>query len=83
MPLSEDQVKAIIASQIKNYRKRLEELATELAVLRSQPISGSRELRKRLSYIESAQTEQQARLAALLDLQQILQTLEGYAEEGE
>jgi hypothetical protein len=83
MPLSEDQVKAIIASQIKNYRKRLEELATELAVLRSQPISGSRELRKRLSYIESTQTEQQARLAALLDLQQIFQTLEGYAEEGE
>ena len=81
MPLSGDQIKAIIDSQIKNYERRLEELNAELAVLRSQPIGGSRELRERLSYFERAQAEQQARLAALRDLQQILQTLGGYAKD--
>jgi hypothetical protein len=82
MPLSGDQIKAIIDSQIKNYERRLEELAAELAPLKSQPIGGSRELRKRLSYLERAQVEQQARLAALRDLQQILQTLWDYTSDG-
>jgi len=82
MPLSGDQIKAIIDSQSKNYERRLEELAAELALLKSQPISGSRELRKRLSYLERAQIEQQARLAALRDLQLILQTLGGYTSDG-
>jgi len=82
MPLSGDQIKAIINSQTKNYERQLDELATELAQLKSQPIGGSRELRKRLSYLESAQIEQQARLAALRDLQQILQTLGGYTTDG-
>jgi hypothetical protein len=82
MPLSGDQIKAIIDSQIKNYERRLEELAAELMLLKSQPIGGSRELRKRLSYLERAQIEQQARLAALQDLQQILQTLGGFTNNG-
>ncbi len=82
MPLSGEQIKAIIDSQIKNYERRLEELGAELALLKSQPIGGSRELRKRLSYLERAQREQQARLAALRDLLQILQTLGDYTSDG-
>ena|ERR1051326_5000365 len=82
MPLNGEQIKAIIASQVKNYEKRLVELGTELALLQSQPIGGSRELRKRLSYIERAQLEQRARLSALRDLQQILLTLEDYTSDG-
>ena len=81
MQLSAEQIKAVIETQIENYRKRIATLSLELATLRDQPISGSRELRQRLQYLEKELADQQARLASLKDLQQIIQTLEGLARE--
>jgi hypothetical protein len=81
MPLSAEQIKAIIDSQIENYQRKQSELSSELAILRGQPLHGSRELQRRLAYLESMWVEQQAKLAALQDVQQIIQTLEGLARE--
>jgi len=81
MQLSTDQIKAVIETQIENYRKRIAGLSSELATLRNQPISGSRELRHRLQYLERELADQQARLASLKDLQQIIRTLEGLSHD--
>ena len=81
MQLSTDQIKAVIETQIENYRKRIARLSSELAPLRNQPISGSRELRHRLQYLERELADQQARLASLKDLQQIIRTLEGLSHD--
>jgi uncharacterized protein YigA (DUF484 family) len=81
MQLSADQIKAVIETQVENYRKRIATLSSELATLRSQPISGSRELRNRLHYLEKELADQQMRLASLKDLQQVIRTLEGLSHE--
>lgn len=81
MQLSAEQIKALIAMQIEGYGRRLAELAREIALLRKQPIRGSRELMQRLQYLEGEQVKQQARLDTLKDLQQNIQTLEGFARE--
>jgi hypothetical protein len=81
MQLSAEQIKVLIAMQIEGGGRRLAELAREIALLRKQPIRGSRELVQRLQYLEGEQTKQQARLDALKDLQQNIQMLEGFARE--
>ncbi len=81
MRLNADQIKAVIGTQIENYRKHIATLSSELATLRNQPISGSRELRSRVHYLERELLNQQARLASLQDLQQAIQTLEGFTRE--
>ncbi len=81
MQLSADQIKALIAMQIEGYSKRIAEISPEIALLRKQPIRGSRELMQRLKYLESELENQQARLGALKDLQQNIQMLEGLARE--
>ncbi len=81
MQLSADQIKAVIETQVENYRKRIALLSPELTALRHQPISGSRELRHRLHYLEKELADQQTRLASLQDLQQVIQTLEGFSHE--
>ena len=67
--------------QIEGCGRRLAELAREIAVLRKQPIRGSRELMQRLQYLEGELVKQQARLDTLKDLQQNIQTLEGFTRE--
>jgi uncharacterized protein YeeX (DUF496 family) len=81
MQLNADQIKAVIETQAENYRKRVVALSSELATLRTQPISGSQELRRRVQYLERELADQQARLASLQDLQQVIQTLEGFTRE--
>jgi hypothetical protein len=81
MQLNADQIKALIEMQIEGYGKRIAEFSSEIAKLRNQPIHGSRELMQRLKYLEGELAHQQARLAALKDLQQNIQTLEGLARE--
>ena len=81
MQLNADQIKAVIETQTENYRKRIAALSSELATLRNQPISGSRELRHRVQYLERELVDQQARLASLKDVQQVIQTLEGLSHE--
>jgi len=81
MQLSAEQIKALIEMQLESYAKRVAELSYEIATLRSQPIRGSRELMQRLKYLESELANQEARLAALKDLQQNIQTLEGLSRE--
>jgi Lon protease-like protein len=81
MQLSAEQIKSLLAMQIEGSSRRLADLAREIALLRKQPIRGSRELMQRLQYLEGEQTKQQARLDALKDLQQNIQTLEGFARE--
>jgi uncharacterized protein YeeX (DUF496 family) len=81
MQLSAEQIKAIIVMQRENYSKRVTELAPEIALLQKQPLHGSRELMQRLKYLESELLNQQARLDALKDLQQAIQTLEGLTRE--
>ena len=81
MQLSAEQIKALIAMQIEGGGRHLAELSREIALLRKQPIRGSRELMQRLQYLESELAKQQARLDALKDLQQNIQTLEGFARE--
>ena len=77
MQLNADQIKAVIETQIENYRKRIAVLSPELVALRNQPIASSRELRQRLLYLEKELVDQQARLTSLKDLQQVIRTLEG------
>lgn len=81
MQLSAEQIKALIEMQLESYTKRVAELSYEIARLRNQPIRGSRELVQRLKYLESELENQEARLAALKDLQQNIQTLEGLSRE--
>jgi phage-related minor tail protein len=81
MQLSAEQIKALIAMQIEGCGRRLAELAREIALLRKQPIRGSRELMQRLQYLEGEQVKQQARLDTLKDLQHNIETLEGFAKE--
>jgi phage-related minor tail protein len=81
MQLSSEQIKALIAMQIEGCGRRLGELSREIALLRKQPIRGSRELMQRLHYLEGEQVKQQARLDTLKDLQQHIETLEGFARE--
>ncbi len=81
MQLSAEQIKALIEMQLESYAKRVAELSYEIARLRNQPIRGSRELVQRLKYLESELENQEARLAALKDLQQNIQTLEGLSRE--
>ena len=81
MQLSAEQIKALIEMQLESYAKRVAELSYEIATLRNQPIRGSRELMQRLKYLESELANQEARLAALKDLQQNIQTLEGLSRE--
>jgi hypothetical protein len=81
MQLSAEQIKALIEMQLESYAKRVAELSYEIATLRNQPIRGSRELMQRLKYLESELANQEARLVALKDLQQNIQTLEGLSRE--
>jgi len=81
MQLSAEQIKALIEMQLESYAKRVAELSSEIARLRNQPIRGSRELVQRLKYLESELASQEARLAALKNLQQNIQTLEGLSRE--
>ena len=81
MQLSADQIKAVIETQSENYRKRIAALSPELATLRNQPISGSRELQHRLHYLEKELAAQEAKLDCLRDLQQLIRTLEGFPHE--
>ena len=81
MELSAEQIKALIAMQIEGYAKQVGELSPEIALLSKQPIQGSRELTQRLKYLQGELAQQQARLDALKDLQQNIQTLEGLARE--
>jgi hypothetical protein len=81
MQLSAEQIKALIEMQFEGYSKRIAELSPEISKLRNQPIRGSRELMERFKYLESELANQQARFAALKDLQQNIQTLEGLSRE--
>ncbi|HYU73851.1 MAG TPA: hypothetical protein VEL31_14315 [Ktedonobacteraceae bacterium] len=81
MQLNAEQIKALIVMQIEGYSRRMTELSPEIALLQKQPIRGSRELMQRLKYLEGELLNQQARLDALKDLQQTIQTLEGLARE--
>jgi hypothetical protein len=76
MQLSAEQIKVLISMQIENYSRHIAALIPQIAVLRSQPIRGSQELKHRLAYMEKELANQQARLAALHDLQQAIQTTE-------
>jgi hypothetical protein len=81
MQLSGEQLKTLIAIQAENYSKRIAELTPEIERLRTQPISGSLELKQRLIYLESDLLRQQSKLAGLQELQQIIRVTEGLSEE--
>jgi uncharacterized protein YeeX (DUF496 family) len=83
MQLSAEQIKVLIRMQIENYSRRIADLTPQIATLRSQPIKGSQELKRRLAYMEKELSDQQARLAALQDLQQVIQTTESLSSDEE
>jgi uncharacterized protein YeeX (DUF496 family) len=81
MHLSAEQIKVLIGMQSENYSKRIADLMPQIAALRSQPIEGSQELKRRLAYMERELSEQQARLAGLQDLQRAIQTAESFSSD--
>jgi hypothetical protein len=81
MLLSAEQIKVLIRMQSENYSRKIADLTTQIAVLRSQPIEGSQELKHRLAYMERELSNQQARLAALQDLQRAIQTAESFSSD--